>query len=130
MVTGLTSVHWKHGHAHRVDGRFRPAKALARRVLTMWWTVWGAIVVVGALIASPSIAEIPLGGVTFAAGFVLAVIGAATIPYLRYRRWRYEIRERDLFLSHGSWVYVLTLIPSIGTSTWRRIRGRSTSPSG
>ncbi len=33
------------------------------------------------------------------------------MPYLRYRRWRYEIRERDLFLSRGSWFYVLTLIP-------------------
>ena len=41
----------------------------------------------------------------------IAVICAATVPYLRYRRWRYEIRERDLFLSHGSWFYVLTLIP-------------------
>jgi membrane protein YdbS with pleckstrin-like domain len=77
----------------------------------MWWTVWGAIVVVGAFIASPTIAEIPLGGATFAAGFVIAVICAVSIPYLRYRRWRYEIRERDLFLSHGSWFYVLTLIP-------------------
>jgi membrane protein YdbS with pleckstrin-like domain len=77
----------------------------------MWWTVWGAIVVVGAFIASPTIAEIPLGGATFAAGLVIAVICAVSIPYLRYRRWRYEIRERDLFLSHGSWFYVLTLIP-------------------
>ena len=55
--------------------------------------------------------ELPAGGAIFAAGFVIAVICAATVPYLRYRRWRYEIRERDLFLSHGSWFYVLTLIP-------------------
>ena len=33
------------------------------------------------------------------------------LPYLRYRRWRYEIRERDLFLSRGSLFFVLTLIP-------------------
>jgi hypothetical protein len=77
----------------------------------MWWTVWGAIVLVGALVAAPTIVGLPAGGAMFAAGFVLAVIGAATVPYLRYRRWRYEIRERDLFLSHGSWFYVLTLIP-------------------
>jgi uncharacterized protein len=77
----------------------------------MWWTVWGAIVLVISFAASPTIAEIPLGGAIFAAGFVIAVICAATVPYLRYRRWRYEIRERDLFLSHGSWFFVLTLIP-------------------
>jgi uncharacterized protein len=77
----------------------------------MWWTVWGAIVLVGALVASPTIVGIPFGGAIFAAAFVLAVVVAATVPYLRYRRWRYEIRQRDLFLSHGSWFYVLTLIP-------------------
>jgi uncharacterized protein len=77
----------------------------------MWWTVWGAVVLVGALVASPTFAEIPSGGAIFVAAFVLAVLGAATVPFLRYRRWRYEIRERDLFLSHGSWFYVLTLIP-------------------
>lgn len=77
----------------------------------MWWTVWGAIVLVGALVASPTIVGIPSGGAIFVAAFVLAVLGAATVPYLRYRRWRYEIRERDLFLSHGSLFYVLTLIP-------------------
>ncbi len=77
----------------------------------MWWTLWGAIVLVGALVASPTIVELPAGGAILAVGFVLAVVGAATVPYLRYRRWRYEIRERDLFLSHGSLFYVLTLIP-------------------
>lgn len=44
-------------------------------------------------------------------GVVAAIVLAAAIPYLRYRRWRYEIRERDLFLSHGSLFFVLTLIP-------------------
>ena len=44
-------------------------------------------------------------------GVVTAIMLAAALPYLRYRRWRYEIRERDLFLSHGSLFFVLTLIP-------------------
>lgn len=77
----------------------------------MWWTLWGAIVLVGALVASPTVVQLPSGGEIFAAAFLLAALGAAAVPYLRYRRWRYEIRERDLFLSHGSWFYVLTLIP-------------------
>jgi len=77
----------------------------------MWWTIWGGVVLVAALVASPTIAEVPFGVAIFAAAFFIAVLGAAMVPYLRYRRWRYEIRERDLFLSHGSWFYVLTLIP-------------------
>jgi membrane protein YdbS with pleckstrin-like domain len=77
----------------------------------MWWTAWGTVVLVGAFVASPTISELPFGGAAFIAAFVLAVVLSATVPYLRYRRWRYEIRERDLFLSRGSWFYVLTLIP-------------------
>jgi hypothetical protein len=36
---------------------------------------------------------------------------ACLVPWLRYRRWRYEIRERDVFLSHGALFFVLTLVP-------------------
>jgi uncharacterized protein len=77
----------------------------------MWWTVWGAVVLVGALVSSPTIVAVPSGGIVFAALVAAAVVLAATVPYLRYRRWRYEIRERDLFLSRGSLFFVLTLIP-------------------
>ncbi|MDQ4108824.1 MAG: PH domain-containing protein [Actinomycetota bacterium] len=77
----------------------------------MWWTAWGTVVLVGTFVASPTISELPFGGAAFTAASVLAVVVSATVPYLRYRRWRYEVRERDLFLSRGSWFYVLTLIP-------------------
>ncbi|HEX5937129.1 MAG TPA: PH domain-containing protein [Actinomycetota bacterium] len=76
----------------------------------MWWTSWAAVVIVGALVAAP-VAD---GAEAFAAywgGLGVAIVLAFAVPYLRYRRWRYEIRERDLFLSHGSWFFVLTLIP-------------------
>lgn len=77
----------------------------------MWWTIWGAIVVVGGLVASPIAAESTVAGVGYAAGLVVAAAAAVAVPYLRYRGWRYEIRERDLFLSRGSLFFVLTLIP-------------------
>jgi membrane protein YdbS with pleckstrin-like domain len=64
----------------------------------MWWTVSGAIVLVGAFVSSPTIVAVPSGGIVFAAVVPAAVVLATTVPYLRYRRWRYEIRERDLFL--------------------------------
>jgi uncharacterized protein len=91
--------------------RRRPTRALDRRVLRLWWTTWGVIVVIGAAAASPLLGRSTLATTGYVIGVVTAVVLAAVLPYLRYRRWRYEIRERDLFLSHGSLFFVLTLIP-------------------
>jgi membrane protein YdbS with pleckstrin-like domain len=55
------------------------------------------------------IADIPRGvAVAMAAIAILAAIG---LPPLRFRRWRYEIRQRDILLSRGALFFVLTLIP-------------------
>jgi uncharacterized protein len=91
--------------------RRRPTRALDRRVLRLWWTTWGVIVVIGAAAASPLLGRSTPATTGYVIGVVTAVVLAAVLPYLRYRRWRYEIRERDLFLSHGSLFFVLTLIP-------------------
>jgi membrane protein YdbS with pleckstrin-like domain len=91
--------------------RRRPAKALDRRVLRMWWTTWGVLVAIGAAVASPLVGRSPAATAAYVFGLVAAIGLAAVVPYLRYRRWRYEIRERDLFLSRGSLFFVLTLIP-------------------
>lgn len=94
--------------------RRRPARALDRRVLSMWWTMWGVVVVLTGLIGAPLVARAgagTAGSTIFAVGFALAIVLTIAIPPLRYRRWRYEIRERDLFLARGSLFYVLTLVP-------------------
>lgn len=77
----------------------------------MWWTTWGVLVAIGAAVASSLVGETPAARTAYLIGVPIAIVLAAAIPYLRYRRWRYEIRERDLFLSHGSLFFVLTLIP-------------------
>ena len=77
----------------------------------MWWTSWGVVVAIGAAVTFPILDRSPAVTTAYAAGVVVAIVLAALIPYLRYRRWRYEIRERDLFLSRGSLFFVLTLIP-------------------
>ena len=77
----------------------------------MWWTTWGVLVAIWAAVASPLLGRSPGLTATYVIGVLSAIALAAAIPYLRYRRWRYEIRERDLFLSRGSLFFVLTLIP-------------------
>ena len=66
---------------------------------------------IAAAVASPLVGRSPSFTAAYVIGIVTAIVLAAALPYLRYRRWRYEIRERDLFLSHGSLFFVLTLIP-------------------
>ncbi len=77
----------------------------------MWWTTWAVLVAIGAAVASPVVGRSPAVTATYVVGVLAAIVLTAVLPYLRYRRWRYEIRERDLFLSRGSLFFVLTLIP-------------------
>jgi uncharacterized protein len=84
---------------------------LDRRVLTMWWALAGvaAAVALGAAVALAVADQVPTW-VPIGVG-VSAALLAAAVPYLRYRRWRYEIRERDVFLAKGALFVVVTLIP-------------------
>jgi hypothetical protein len=42
---------------------------------------------------------------------VLFVVAAVVVPPLRWRRWRYEIRDEEIDLLHGAFVQRRTLIP-------------------
>jgi membrane protein YdbS with pleckstrin-like domain len=80
-------------------------------VLTLWWltaSATAAVIVFGSSIGV-YVAELPVA-VSVIVG-AAAVIAAALGPFLRYRRWRYEIRERDILLSRGALFLVITLIP-------------------
>jgi uncharacterized protein len=86
-------------------------KPLDPRARSMWWTAGTALALVATALAVvvALVGEVPLWFPALIS--VLAAALAVLIPPLRYRRWRYEIRERDLFLSHGALFQVLTLIP-------------------
>ncbi len=90
-----------------------PAHQLHPKILTLWrlgFTLVSltAAVVTGFLLAGASAAWGFAGAITVGA---LGAILTATIPPLRYARWRYEIRERDVFLSKGTIVHTMALIP-------------------
>jgi membrane protein YdbS with pleckstrin-like domain len=84
---------------------------LDRQVLTMWWALAGATaaVALGGSAVFAAAGEVP-SWVPIGVGVTAASLAAA-VPYLRYRRWRYEIRERDVFLARGALFLVVTLIP-------------------
>jgi uncharacterized protein len=89
----------------------RPARRLDRRVLLLWWTTSGVatLVVLIGLVVFAGPAAMP--GAFVASVSIAAVVLAAALPVVAYRRWRYEIRERDLFISRGAIYQTITLIP-------------------
>lgn len=96
------------------DDGFRELVPLDPRVRWLWWTASALLV---AQVAVPvlildlvGITGLPRGLLT---GVWLLVGGtyAAVIPVLRYRRWRYAVREHDLWIRQGVlWVSV-SVIP-------------------
>ena len=40
-----------------------------------------------------------------------SLVAIAVVPEVRWRRWRYEVREEEIDLRHGTWTVRRTLIP-------------------
>lgn len=93
------------------EGELAP---LDRRVLGLWW-VTGLVVVLHVTLVVGLVdflAPLPLrrGLLTVVVAAVLG-LGAALLPVLRYRRWRYALRERDLWIRHGVLWVTVSVIP-------------------
>lgn len=88
-----------------------PSKRLDPRIRT----VWRASGLLQAALASTAAfaASSVLDGLLPAAAAVsvLLVVAAVVVPHLMYRRWRYEIRERDVHIARGFLFSRHTLIP-------------------
>jgi uncharacterized protein len=51
------------------------------------------------------------GAALIAAALVIAVAGAVPLPLIRWRTWRYEVRDEELDLLRGALIVTRTLIP-------------------
>jgi membrane protein YdbS with pleckstrin-like domain len=96
-----------------------PAERLDPRAKTLW-RITGALgslplLVVGGS-ASWGLLRVPevsllLGVLPFLASLVLFVVLAGVVPDLRWRRWRYEIRDEEVDLQRGIVWISRTLVP-------------------
>lgn len=90
----------------------QPANRLAPAVRKLWWITgslpWLVATAAGVVVALV-IEEVPLGAVLAVSGVWLVVV--IVLPVYMYRRWRYEIRETDLFVARGAIFYRVTLVP-------------------
>lgn len=76
------------------------------------WQVVALLLTVPLAIAA-AVAGILLGlpGGLVAACVLLVLLPAAVVPRVAYRRWRYAIREQDLYTSKGALWHIETLVP-------------------
>ena len=91
-----------------------PTRTLAPQARALWTlTALGqalaVILVAGALGARyvPDGLRVPVIALAAAAALVHVVV----LPRLRWRRWRYEVREREIDLSRGAFTVRRTLVP-------------------
>jgi uncharacterized protein len=94
-----------------------PAERLDPRAKTLWRITGtlGALplVVVGASASWSLLRVVPLllGVLPLLAALVLFVVLAGVVPDLRWRRWRYEIRDEEVDLQRGIIWVSRTLVP-------------------
>lgn len=84
-----------------------PAQRLAEGARAVWRLYW-----LGAAVVAPLIALVAgLGGALSAAIAVVLLAGMVIVPELRYRRWRWDVREHEIDIQRGVLVERRTLIP-------------------
>lgn len=100
--------------------RKQPKNNIARDAIKAWRisaaiyliVLW--LIIIGGVITS-LIFDIPFlfSGISIALGIVFIFLFIYLIPKLRYRRWRYEIFEQEIYIQHGILIVTRTIIPMI-----------------
>jgi membrane protein YdbS with pleckstrin-like domain len=90
-----------------------PAQRLAPQARWAWRLSWAGTCVVAMVVLGTGGGALPdpwqtVGMVALA---VALVIGTPLVPELRWRRWRWEVREHEIDLQRGVLVVRRTLIP-------------------
>ncbi|AJD90138.1 membrane protein [Jeotgalibacillus malaysiensis] len=101
-------------------GRQEPKMRISERALTVW-RLYGWISAAFTLLAGAGVTTLALifdWSVWFIIGagaaLVLEIIlFVFVLPTLKWKRWRYEVREEEIELQHGIFVVTRTLVPMV-----------------
>lgn len=91
--------------------RLAPA---VKKVWTIKASLVGGVIVVGVLVLDIARAVTHRGPIPFTWTILvlaLAITICVVLPRLRYRHWRYKLREQELFLERGIFNRVRTVVP-------------------
>ena len=90
-----------------------PAQRLAPQARWAWRLSWAGTCIVALVLLGMGGDSLPgswqvIGMVALG---VTLVLGTPLVPELRWRRWRWEVREHEIDLRHGTWEVIRTLVP-------------------
>jgi membrane protein YdbS with pleckstrin-like domain len=92
-----------------------PSRTLAPAARVLW-RLEGLFTAAGALIAA-GILQGVVGGTWSLVGWIAAVVAGAVavvlVPELRWRRWRWEVREQEIDIRRGALEVTRTLVPML-----------------
>ncbi len=97
-----------------IDDLVGPRKSLEPSVQGVWVLQSGVSAAILGVLAGVAFTFLPigtpwLGGVVFVVLFLLGVV----FSILRYRSWQYEVRAESLYLEHGVFTKVTTIVPHV-----------------
>ena len=92
-----------------------PTRTLAPAARVLWrleGVVTGAVATVAAMVV-----QITVGGtwaiLGWGAALVVGVAAVVVVPELRWRRWRWEVREQEIDIRRGTLAITRTLVPML-----------------
>jgi len=92
-----------------------PARTLAPNARVLW-RIEGLVATVMA-VAAAAVVHGVVGGwiaaLSWAGAVLVAAIGLVLVPELRWRRWRWEVREHEIDIRHGTIAVTRTLVPML-----------------
>jgi uncharacterized protein len=92
-----------------------PSRTLAPAARHLW-RAEGLLLAIAALIGA-GVLQATVGGTIALVGWVAAVLAAVVavvvVPELRWRRWRWEVREHEIDIRHGTVAVTRTLVPML-----------------
>jgi len=98
----------------------KPQKQISAKALKVWRISALIKVIIGWLLAGLAIFFIHTFHLPSWISVIIVILGIITsytniflFPSLRWRKWRYEVREEEMELEHGIFIKTRTLIPMI-----------------
>src|SRR3954447_20081660 len=77
------------------------------------WRAQGLGMTVAAVVAAGVLSSRAGGVVWMLLPLAVAVVGIGLVPELRWARWRYEVRDEEIDLRHGTVRITRTLVPML-----------------